>query len=118
MSKKHQPVQQTLAIGHGIDRALSRRLKQGRFSIDARLDLHGLNSVEAREKTIFFIDNMHQNKKRILLAITGKGQGVLRLALPKWLMDVRIRQKIVGIYPARTRDGGSGAYYILLRRKT
>ena len=58
----------------------------------------------------------------MLLVITGKGSpgsggGVLRRNLPRWLMSGEHAHRVLKIEGAQPRHGGSGAYYVLLRRR-
>jgi DNA-nicking Smr family endonuclease len=56
-----------------------------------------------------------------VLVVTGKGSvatgGVLRREVPRWLELPELRGAILGVTPAHAKDGGSGALYVLLRRK-
>ena len=59
--------------------------------------------------------------KRCILVITGKGSletgGVLRRMVPLWINQSPLRGVVIAIEKAIPRDGGSGAYYLLLRRR-
>jgi len=58
--------------------------------------------------------------KRCILVITGKGlhgQGIIREQLPKWLSISDLKDYILAINQAKPTHGGSGAFYILLRKK-
>ncbi|MGH6948239.1 MAG: Smr/MutS family protein [Kiloniellales bacterium] len=60
--------------------------------------------------------------QRCLLVVTGKGRGgdgsgVLRRRLPAWLEASGHRRAILALAPARPQHGGSGAFYLLLRRQ-
>jgi len=106
-----------------IDRRTDMKLQRGQFQIDATLDLHGLRQHEAHEALIRFINQSYQQNMRCILVITGKGgrditgHGVLRQRLPGWLEQAPLNTFILRFYPAKPKDGGSGAFYVLLRRK-
>lgn len=111
--------------GGGIDRNTSRRLRQGKFPIDATLDLHGHGQEEARRMLDGFITSSYDRQRRVVLVITGKGRlskggdaegGVLRRALPKWLALPPCDRIVLSHIYARQEDGGEGAFYILIRR--
>jgi DNA-nicking Smr family endonuclease len=51
-----------------------------------------------------------------VLVITGKG-GVLHANIPRWLGEDRFKNLVSGIGPAHIRHGGSGAFYVALKRK-
>ncbi len=118
----------SMPSGQGIDKRTDERLRRGQMAIEARLDLHGLRLFEAQDAFRRFILDCHARQLRCLLIITGKGKrttadglpqagGVIRENLPLWLEDAALRPLILQIYPAQPKDGGSGAFYILLRRK-
>ena len=106
----------------GIDRANAERLKRGRHPVEARLDLHGKTQAEAHHALAAFIHGSSEAGRRCVLVITGRGlgptgPGVLRSAVPRWLEEAGLRQKILAVAPAQPRDGGAGAFYLLLRRQ-
>lgn len=104
----------------GIDRRQALRLKRGQLAIEARLDLHGMTQAEAHRELASFVARHHAAGKRVLLVVTGKGTregtGVLRAAVPRWLAEPALRDRVLATRPAVPRDGGDGALYILLRR--
>ncbi len=100
------------------------------MTIEGRLDLHGMTQAEAERAVDRFLAAGAGAGKRCLLVITGKGStarddvsvipervGVLRDAVPGWLAKSGNRRLIVATYPAARRHGGSGALYVLLRRR-
>jgi DNA-nicking Smr family endonuclease len=118
-----QPVRPP-AVDHfsGVDRANAERLKRGLHPIEARLDLHGKTQTEAHRALAAFIHSSSEAGRRCVLVITGRGlgpsgPGVLKSAVPRWLQEVGLRRKILAIAPAQPRHGGSGALYLLLRRR-
>ncbi len=106
----------------GIDRRQALRLKRGQLAIEARLDLHGMTQTEAHRALAAFVARADATGKRALLVVTGKGHaaggtgGVLRAAVPRWLAEPALRERVLATAPATPRDGGSGALYVLLRR--
>jgi DNA-nicking Smr family endonuclease len=48
--------------------------------------------------------------------ITGKG-GVLRRYLPLWLGQEELKPLVSGIAEAHATHGGSGAFYVALKRR-
>jgi DNA-nicking Smr family endonuclease len=99
-------------------REASKRLKQ-HPTIDATLDLHGMNKLEAMEKVARFITRHHQLGHRHVVIVTGKGRGttmgVLRAALPDWLNEPALRPLISTITHARPEKGGEGVSHVLLK---
>lgn len=117
----------------GIDRSTAERFRKGDYPIDAALDLHGMSREKAHLALTRFLRAQYERASRCLLVITGKGQkredepedsflpgqmrGVLKDALPGWLAEPGLRAMVLAFDTARLKHGGSGAYYILLRRK-
>ncbi|WP_238578657.1 Smr/MutS family protein, partial [Inquilinus limosus] len=106
----------------GIDGHRADRLRRGKEGIEGRLDLHGMRQIEAHDALIGFVAAAQRAGKKTLLVITGKGSfsngdSVLRQNVPVWLNEAPLRGKILAITPAHPRDGGSGALYIVLKRR-
>ena len=106
----------------GLDRRLGERLRRGQLPIEAVLDLHGMTQEEAHLALDRFVARAHEQGKRVLLVVTGKGLGraeggVLRTAVPRWLEEEPSRSKLLAYAPARPKHGGEGALYLLLRRR-
>jgi DNA-nicking Smr family endonuclease len=95
---------------------LDMRLRRGRVEPEARLDLHGLREAEAYRALEQFLMRARSEDKRLVLVITGKG-GVLRNNLPRWLAEDAFREIVAGVSSAHLRHGGTGAFYVALKRK-
>ncbi|PHS78975.1 MAG: hypothetical protein COB59_04390 [Rhodospirillaceae bacterium] len=108
----------------GLDKSTAKRLRRGKVQITARLDLHGMTQNEARPALADFIDRAWYAGKREVLVITGKGTradgavGVLRQAVPRWLNEAENRLRITAFTHASAKDGGEGALYIRLKKRT
>jgi DNA-nicking Smr family endonuclease len=95
-----------------------RKLRRGRWSIKAQLDLHGLRTEEARSALVAFINHCQKNDWRCVRVIHGKGLGspdkepVLKGKVLKWLVQ---RNEVLAFCQARPNDGGSGALIVLLK---
>ena len=120
-AKHRQPC---LAHGQvaGVDRRTAERMKRGRMQVEARLDLHGLTQAEAHRALDAFVAASYDIGRRCVLIITGKGQGkqeggVLRGRVPQWLNQAPNRGRVLAFDYAQQRDGGTGALYVMLRRK-
>jgi DNA-nicking Smr family endonuclease len=113
----HPPL--SLNFMPGVDKRTTERLKRGQLEIEASIDLHGLTQREAHQALSSFLEGAQAERRRTVLVITGKGeagQGVLREAVPRWLNESVIRPLILAFSHAQPRDGGTGAFYVLLRR--
>ncbi len=99
-----------------LDARTSERFRKGQIPIEATLDLHGMTQAEAYTALLSFLKRAHGKNYRCILIITGKGKenmGVLRQNLPSWLAE---HDTVLKTAPARPKDGGSGAFYVYLRR--
>jgi len=106
----------------GFDRATAGKLKKGKLPLEGRLDLHGMTQAQAQDALTRFIAASARAGKRTVLVITGKGRlsaqgGVLRRMLPLWLEDPALARHVVALTPAAPKDGGTGAFYLRLRKK-
>ena len=105
----------------GIDRSSARRVRQGRMDIDDIIDLHGMTQAVAWTRLCAFIQRAAFSGNRTVLIITGKGragQGILRARVPEWLKEPPLFQLIIAISDAQPCDGGTGAFYVRLKRKS
>ena len=101
----------------GLDGRTQRRLFRGDVPIDRRLDLHGHTVARAQVKLQFFIEDAAYSGCRCVLVITGKGSGILQSHVPDWLKCPPLSALVLALAEARQTDGGSGAFYVLLRRR-
>lgn len=106
----------------GVDKRTDEKVRRGRMGIDGRIDLHGMTQSEAHQALSSFIRRSHTAGRRMVLVITGKGQmprgeGVLRLSVPRWLREADVGPLILSVHQAQPQHGGNGAYYVLLRRR-
>ncbi len=103
----------------GVEKRQAERLKKGKLAIDAVIDLHGMTQEEAFEALMEFMHDALQREKRVLHVITGKGknnQGALRQQFSHWLNEPVLRPFILAFDQAAPKDGGDGAFYILLKK--
>lgn len=120
--EKIQSTEPVRAAGEyaGIDRNTAEKFRKGNYAIDATLDLHGMTAANAYEALARFIHSHSRRESRCLLVVTGKGtrgEGVLKKSLPLWLSHGDLSPMVLAFDVAKAKHGGSGAYYVLLRRK-
>lgn len=97
-----------------------KQVRRGRIEIDKKIDLHDMTRDQAFPALARRITRAQSKGARCVLVVTGKGpnlEGVLRKSLPGWLMDPLIRPMVGSFAPAHIRHGGSGAFYVFLKRK-
>ena len=97
-----------------------------------RIDLHGFTLDQANKTIKRFIDDCYQNKVSKIIVVTGKGLhsnvekdpyvskdlSILKFSVPEYIKNnLELMKKIIEIKDAEIEDGGSGAFYIFLRKK-
>lgn len=105
--------------GKEIDFRTRQKLERGKMAIEAVLDLHGHAKDSARAALVAFLLESWHKGRRCVLVITGKGRsgtGVLRASFADWIHEPPLTGVVLETSPARAKDGGDGAFYVLLRR--
>ncbi len=102
----------------GVGTDVLRKLRNGHWSVQGQIDLHGLRSDEARDALGQFLREARRDALRCLRVVHGKGLGspgktpVLKTLVRRWLMQ---KQEVMAYVQARPADGGAGAVLVLLR---
>ena len=111
-----------------MDHGTHKKMRRGKLKPEARIDLHGMTLAQAHPVLIRFILGAHDDGLRLVLVITGKGKdrddpgpipirrGVLKHQVPNWLHMPPLGRVVLDIREAHIRHGGTGAYYVYLRR--
>ena len=96
------------------------------------VDLHGFSLSDANNKINELIVNSYENGISKLIIVTGKGihsqnekdpyvskdLGILKYSVPEYIKnDNYLMSMINEIKDANIEDGGSGAFYIFLKKK-
>jgi DNA-nicking Smr family endonuclease len=124
--RKAQPKVLPLVAPAVIDRRARRKIARGQTAIDSTLDLHGMTQEQAFSRLHRHIEQASAAGQRCILVITGKGgqgsdagsgKGVLRRNLPDWLANQALGGRVSGITAAAPSHGGSGAFYVRLKRQ-
>ncbi|MDO5538353.1 MAG: Smr/MutS family protein [Desulfovibrionaceae bacterium] len=110
--------------GHvvGLDLLTVGRLRQGGFSPEASVDLHGMNIQQAFETLRVFVKASYLRGMRCLIIVPGRGKnspdgiGVLREKVRLWLTQDPFKRVVLAFCTARPHDGGPGSLYVLLRK--
>lgn len=102
----------------GLGPDVTRKLREGHWSIQKHIDLHGLRTDEAREALGRFIREAHQLGLRCVRVVHGKGLGspgrtpVLKGRVQRWLVQ---KKEVLAFVQARPAEGGAGALVVLLK---
>jgi DNA-nicking Smr family endonuclease len=110
--------------GHviALDPRVLKQLRSGEVTIQSHIDLHGQVREEARAALANFIQNSHAMGYRTLLVIHGRGLKsdtgpVLKEGVVKWLTTGTLSHLVLAFCSARPCDGGTGALYVLLKKR-
>ena len=94
-------------------------------------DLHGYSLEEANKKVSFLIEDSYKKGIKKLVIVTGKGLhsqnekdpyvsknlGILKYSVPEYIKNnLELMNMIIRIEEAKQEDGGSGAFYIFLKK--
>jgi len=85
-----------------------------------------MTQVEAHRTLLRFMAAAANDGVRLVLVVTGKGKpaasggrlGVLRSRFLDWIEEPLLKQGISRVAPAKQKDGGAGAFYVFLKRKS
>jgi DNA-nicking Smr family endonuclease len=108
------------------------RIKKNNYEKIRTIDLHGFTLEEANKKIQNFILKAFDDKVSKLIIVTGKGihsdveknpyvskdLSILKYSVPEFISNNNLlMSKIREIADAKIEDGGSGAFYIYLKRR-
>ena len=97
------------------------------------IDLHGFTLKEANKTIKKIIENSYESGVRKIIVVTGKGKhsnvdknpyiskdlSILKYSVPEFIKNnIELMEKILDIKEAEIDDGGSGAFYIFLKKIT
>ena len=97
-----------------------------------RIDLHGYTLKEANSSIEKFIDKSYDDGVSKIIVVTGKGLhsnnerdpyvskdlSILKYSIPEFIKNnVDLMKKIIEIKDAKAKDGGSGAFYVFIKKK-
>jgi len=108
---------------HIIDKKITFKIKS--------IDLHGYTLEEANKIIESFIIKSYQENINKLIVVTGKGihsqhqknpyvskdLSILKYSVPEFIKkNQKLMKKIIELTDAEIKDGGSGAFYIYLKK--
>ena len=107
------------------------KLKQHSLIKTKSIDLHGYTLDEANKVISDFIKNCYDEKVNKIIVVTGKGLhsdneknpyvsknfSILKYSIPEYISNNKSLMNIINeIKDAKIKDGGGGAFYILLKK--
>ena len=108
------------------------KIKTGNTTKIRSIDLHGYTLEEANKAIEEFIIKSFEEKKNKLIVVTGKGihsdverdpyvskdLSILKYSVPNFIeKNMELKNLITDMKEANLEDGGSGAFYIYLKKK-
>lgn len=103
----------------GVQDGVFRRLKRGRYSMAASLNLHQQTVRQARQSLAHFIHDCYERGVRNALIIHGMGRdskprpALLKSLCAQWLPQL---EPVLALHTARPEHGGAGACYVIIRK--
>ena len=112
------------------DKELTENIKKIKSS--RTLDLHGFSLEEANKKVESFLNTCFNQGVSKVVIVTGKGLhsqnekdpytskkfGILKYSVPEFITNnSELMKKIKSISDASVKEGGTGAFYIFLKKK-
>ncbi len=113
--------------GRQFDRDVSRALSRRKLVPEASIDLHGMTLAAAERAVTAFLARVSAQDMRVVLVVTGKGlreeggrtiDGRIRGEFVGWLNRGDNRERVRAVRAAHAHHGGTGAFYLLLRRRS
>ncbi|ELV8555098.1 DNA endonuclease SmrA [Vibrio fluvialis] len=102
----------------GVQDGVYRKLRLGKYPIQARLDLHRKTLKEARGEVVSFLKQCMTMDIRTVMIVHGRGEksnppALMKSFVANWLSQI---QDVQCAHSAQRFHGGSGAVYILLKK--
>jgi len=102
----------------GIQKSYLKQIRNGKVAVEDHLDLHGYSRDDARTILLDFLDHAQQSSFKLVRIVHGKGyhsddsQPVLKAMVNKWLRSI---PEVLAFVSTPSKDGGTGAVYVLLK---
>lgn len=102
----------------GVQEGVYRKLRLGKYSVDAVLDLHRKTVEQSRKEVFEFISECTRLGVRTVMILHGKGDrskppALLKSYVNKWLPQL---PQVMAFHSAQRHHGGAGAMYVLLKK--
>ena len=104
--------EELLFVRPGVSRQTLRKMRKGHWVVEAQIDLHGLDRHQAHAETEEFLKKAKKRGLRCVRIVHGKGLGVLKGKLRKWLP---MKNEVLAFTQAPAAQGGGGALLVLLK---
>ncbi|WP_281648719.1 DNA endonuclease SmrA [Parendozoicomonas sp. Alg238-R29] len=102
----------------GIQEGVWKKLRLGKYKMDARLDLHLMTVKEARKELHRFLQDCKDNDIRTALICHGRGEqgdqkATMKSYSRQWLEE---HDTVLAFHTAQRHHGGTNAVYTMIRK--
>ncbi|OLQ87231.1 DNA mismatch repair protein MutS [Vibrio ponticus] len=102
----------------GVQDGVYRKLRLGKYPIQAKLDLHRKTLKDARDEVVNFLKQCMRMDIRTVMIVHGRGErsnppAMMKSYLAQWLTQIN---DVQCAHSAQRFHGGTGAVYVLLRK--
>lgn len=98
----------------GVQYGVLKKMRLGKYEVDARLDLHKHTVEQARTAVYQFSKDCLQYDVRTALIVHGKGKDAkIKSCVNYWLRSL---DDVLAFHSAQKQHGGAGAVYVLFRK--
>lgn len=103
---------------NGVQEGVYRKLRLGKYPIQAKLDLHRRTLKQARDEVVIFLKQCIRMDIRTVLIVHGRGErsnppAQMKSYLAQWLEQIK---EVQCVHSAQQFHGGTGAVYVLLKK--
>ncbi|MCD9464024.1 DNA endonuclease SmrA [Photobacterium phosphoreum] len=102
----------------GVQQAVFKKMRQGKYDIHARLDLHKKTLSQARDEVLAFLKQSQRLDIRTVMIVHGKGergnpQALMKSFITTWLEQI---SDVLCFHSAQRQHGGTGALYVMIKK--
>lgn len=102
----------------GVQDGVYRKLRLGKYPIQARLDLHKRTLTQAREEIVKFLRQCLRMEIRSVIIVHGKGErsnppAMMKSYTASWLVQI---SDVLAVHSTQRTHGGTGAVYVMLKK--
>ncbi len=102
----------------GVQDGVYRKLRLGKYPIQARLDLHKKTLTQAREEIVKFLRQCLRMDIRSVIIVHGKGErsnppAMMKSYTASWLAQI---SDVLAVHSTQRTHGGTGAVYVMLKK--
>ncbi|PSW04037.1 DNA endonuclease SmrA [Photobacterium lipolyticum] len=102
----------------GVQEGVFRKLRLGKYEIQARLDLHRKTLQQARDEILQFLKQCQRMDVRTVMIVHGKGErsnppAMMKSYVTTWLEQI---SDVMCFHSAQRQHGGTGATYAMLKK--